>query len=438
MAQLEAPPTVEEAVRRIRAKNDVVRAFVCTRLEEAERRAEEVRRAPPASPLAGMPYSLKDLWDTAGITTTGCSHRYKDRVPSESAPIHAVMERAGAVLLGKTNASDLGLAMESDSYVGGTTANPHNLSRTAGGSSGGAAAAVADRMAAFDWGSDFGGSIRLPSAFCGVYGMRLSSEAWPVVGHFPQPPMSLRSMNGQGPITARLDVMRDVLRVAAPVLRTGHVRRFELRGAFLYEPEGRFAGQWPSFTDDVSGPLRAAAGEVRKDHGLPSIGDAAAIARAMYSSHFMDFLESDKSISFLGGLRSTLSSVVFGDRFGDRSFHPRTAEMLLVIALGSVTIHRNRQRAELEAARYREDVSSIFDRGFVMVMPATTHPAPRHGKVFTTLGIGAFNMPGNVADVTGLAVPYGRFTDGMPRALQIWGPAGSEETLIDIAERLVA
>lgn len=436
MSSLQPPPTVEEAIARIREKNDAVRAFVCTQLDEAQKRVEQIRKEPARSPLSGLPYSLKDLWDTAGIATTGCSHRYKDRVPEESAPIHRVLEDAGAVLLGKTNASDLGLAMESDSYVAGRTTNPHDATRTSGGSSGGAAAAVADRMAAFDWGSDFGGSIRMPSAFCGVYGMRLSSEAWPVVGHFPQAPMSLRFMNGQGPICARLDVMRDVLKIAAPSMRTGPTRRFELKGAYLYEADGRARGHWPAFTDDARAPLEKAVGEVRTDHGLPRISVAADIARSMYASHLMDFLESDESLTFFGSLLAVLSSIAVGARFGDRRFHPRTAEVLLLIALGRATIYRNKQKAVARAKAFKDDVHAVFDRGYVMVMPTTSFPAPEHGRTIRTPGIAAFAMPGNIADVTGLSVPFGKFANGMPRAIQIWGPPGSEETLISIAERL--
>lgn len=434
------PPTVEDAIARIRLRDKEVRAFVCTTLDAAQRRAEEVRKNPPKTALSGLPYSLKDLWDTAGLATTGCSHRYKDRVPTESAPIHRILEDAGAVLLGKTNASDLGLAMESNSYVGGLTSNPHNLARSAGGSSGGAAAAVADRMSAFDWGSDFGGSIRQPAAFNGVFGLRLSSSAWPVHGHFPQAPMSLRFMNGQGPITARLDIMRELLQLTAPTMRTGisdSARPFELRGAYLYEPVGRSIGQWPTFTSDVTAPLRAALGsDARTDHGLPPIRRAADIARAMYASHLMDFLESDSSITFFDGLGAILSSILLGGRFGDKRFHPRTAEMLLLIALGRATLFRDKNRAEKDAATYREDVQNIFDRGFIMVMPSTTFPAPLHGRVAWNWSMAAFAMPGNIADVTGMSLPFGRFADGMPRGLQLWGPPGSEQTLISLAERL--
>lgn len=438
MSPIAPPPTVEEAIARVRERNDAVRAFVWTQLEAAKQRVDALRKDPPRTAISGMPYGLKDLWDTEGIATTGCSHRYKDRVPAVSAPIYRVLEDAGAVLIGKTNASDVGLAMESDSYIGGRTTNPHDASRTAGGSSGGAAAAVADRMVAFDWGSDFGGSIRMPSAFCGVYGMRLSSEAWPVIGHFPDPPNSIRHMNGQGPITARLDVMRDLLRIAAPKLRTGNTRRFDLRGVYLYPPEGRAIGMWPTFAEDVTARLQKAAGEVRTDHGLVSVRRAADIARAVYSSHLMDFLESDQSLTFFDGLGAVLSSIVFGDRFGDKRFHPRTAEVLLIIALGRATIYRDKKKASAQAKQFKDDVAAVFDRGYLMAMPTTTFSAPAHGRTLRTWSLAAFAMPGNIADVTGLSIPFGRYPDGLPRGLQLWGPPGSEETLISVAERIAS
>jgi len=164
------PPTcaVEDAVERIRLRNPTLCAFVTTRLDQALERDAELARAEPRSPLHRVPYALKDLWDTAGIPTTGGSDRFIDRVPETSSPVFEVFEAAGAVLMGKTNLSDMSLPPEATSYVGGATKNPHDLERTAGGSSGGAACAVADGMVAFDWGSDFGGSIRMPAASSAV------------------------------------------------------------------------------------------------------------------------------------------------------------------------------------------------------------------------------------------------------------------------------
>src|ERR1700722_3890141 len=136
-------------------------------------------RASDSAPLFGVPYVLKDTWDTAGIITTGGSWRHRERVPYESGSIHRVLAEAGAVLLGKSNMPDLALSTESDNHLVGATSNPFDPTRTAGGSTGGGAAAVAMGMAAFDWGGDFGGSIRSPAACCGIVGIRMSSVAWP-------------------------------------------------------------------------------------------------------------------------------------------------------------------------------------------------------------------------------------------------------------------
>ena len=271
-----------------------LRAFVSTRLDWALAEHAALRREPPRSPLHGVPYSLKDTWDVAGEITTGGSYRYRDRASLHDSPVYRAFRDAGAVLLGKTYFSDLMLVPESASYVGGVGNNPHDLSRTCGGSSGGAAAAVADGLVAFDWGSDVGGSIRTPAAYCGALGMRLSSETWPMLGDFPKLPPSLGWMNGQGPITARTGRMRDVLRVAAPVLRTGPERSFRLRGAMLYEPDRRIEGQWPTLGRDVEPVVRAAIeDEVRRDHGLLGPLRAYRIALAMWASHFEDLLASD-------------------------------------------------------------------------------------------------------------------------------------------------
>src|SRR5688500_16936242 len=185
--------SVEECVARIRAKNDVLRAV----LEKVPAPADTRSGA-----LSGVPYLLKDTWDTRGIRTTGGSWRHRGRVPISSCRAHRAFEAAGAVLLGKSNLCDLAFSSESDNHLFGPVCNPHDLARTAGGSTGGGAAAVHDGMAAFDWGTDFGGSIRGPAAFCGVVGLRLSHRAWPVgFDHFPRIPPVLWHLCGMGPVT---------------------------------------------------------------------------------------------------------------------------------------------------------------------------------------------------------------------------------------------
>jgi Asp-tRNA(Asn)/Glu-tRNA(Gln) amidotransferase A subunit family amidase len=432
---LDAPLTVSNAVARIRAREPALRAFVSTRLDDALAEDAELGDKATRSELHRLPYGLKDVWDTNGIATTGGSYRYRARVPTESAPVHRALSEAGAVLVGKTNLSDLALAPESASYVGGRCANPHDCTRTAGGSSGGAAAAVADGMIAFDWGTDIGGSIRMPAGYCGVWGMRLSTETWPVVGHFPSPPESLHYMNGQGPLARDPGTLGAVLRTLAPRLRTGPARRFEPRAALLYPPPARSAGAWPSFAADVEPVLLAAIGEVRKDHGLIPLPQARNLASALWASHFDDLLACD-TLSLGEGTRAVLSSLIVGDRFGDRRFHPRTAEVLLLIALGRLTLFRNKARALRAAEAYRDDVASLWDRGFVVALPTCLYPAPRHGRSVFNWNLLTCSMPGNLADATGLAVPFGRFGNGMPRSLQLWGPPGSEHALLEIAQRI--
>jgi Asp-tRNA(Asn)/Glu-tRNA(Gln) amidotransferase A subunit family amidase len=92
--------------------------------------------------------------------------------------------------------------------------------------------------------------------------------------------------------------------------------------------------------------------------------------------------------------------------------------------------------ARRAAEAYRADVASLWDRGFVLALPTCLYPAPLHGRSFFNWNLLTCSMPGNVADATGLSLPFGRFRNGMPRALQLWGPPGSEQVLLEIAERI--
>ncbi|MBI2898005.1 MAG: hypothetical protein HYY06_30915 [Deltaproteobacteria bacterium] len=426
--------TVGAAVERIRERNRRIRAFVWTRLDEAIEDARRRAGQRPASPLHGVPYGLKDNWDTAGIPTTGGSHRFRDRVPEKSSPVHEVFEKAGAVLLGKTNLSDLGLTPEAASWVGGVTANPHDLSRTSGGSSGGAAAAVADGMAAFDWGNDIGGSIRLPAAYCGVLGMRLSSETWPLRGLFSGPPPSVAWMCGQGPIARTVPQMREVIRVAAPALRTGPSRPFQPRGVVVWSPDPESAGKWRAFRSEVTPALEAAFGETRHDHGLPDFRRARNVAIGIWGSHFEDFRGSDP-MSPLEGVTAVLSAL-FLRGLVDRRLHPHAAQIMAMVAIGRL-LFRDRRAARAKADRLRDQFAALWDHGYLVVAPVSTYPAPRHGRSFLNWSVTACTMPGNVADATAIAVPFGRFPDGLPRALQVMGPPGSEEHVLDAASRIL-
>jgi amidase len=423
------------AVGRIRESAEASGAYVTTCCDEALELADALATQEPRSALHGVPYGLKDEWDTVGIRTTAGSWRHRERIPETDHPVYEVFRDAGAVLVGKTNLSDMGLAPESTNYIAGPARNPFDRTRTAGGSSGGAALAVAEGMQGFDWGTDIGGSIRLPATYCGVLGMRLSDETWPIPYLFPGIPAELQWMCGQGPLTVTVAQMRDVLGVAAAKLRAKEPTPFEVKRVALYLPQNK--GRWPTFVDDVSSPLGTAAGaavDLISDE-LPRTGRVQAIYNATWASHHATLLDVDPTIGFGEGIRAVLRSVFFHGFFGDKRFHPTTAEILLLIHIGGHTIYRNRAKAIARAYEVRDAIRALWDKGTLLVMPVCAYPPPKLGR--TKPHHIESTVPGNIGDATGLAIPWGAFDGGLPRSLQLLGPPGSEDTLLDIAERLI-
>ncbi len=429
--------TVAEAVDRIRAVNPTVNAYVSTRLDDAMVEAFAGAVEAPRSSLHGVPFGLKDEWETLCLPTTGGSWRHRDRRSSRDGEVYRTFADAGAVLVGKSNLSDMGLAAEASNYLVGASRNPWDVSRTAGGSSGGAAAAVAAGMQSFDWGTDIGGSIRQPAAFCGVFGLRLSSETWPILASFPSVPATLGWMCGQGPLTRTTAQMRAVLAAAAGRLRIGAACGFHLTGAVVYAPPP--LGDWPTFEQDVRPHLEAAFdGGVRTDHGLPDGARMRSVYSAVWASHLEQLVEADPTLTLGTGLLATASALLFRGRLGDRRVHPDCAAILALIALGRVTLYRDGERALREAMAIRDLFSALWARGLIVVSPVSTGPAPvvgrgnrDHARVICWTG------PGNLADATGLSIPFGRFGH-LPRALQLMGPPGSEALLLDLADRLIA
>src|SRR2546423_1516765 len=141
-------------------------------LAAADRADAAKAKGEPLGPFHGVPYTVKDLLETEGLRTTFGSRLHVDNVPAADAPAVARMRAAGAVLLGKVNTPEFGLAAETYNEVSRRTSNPWNVDHTPGGSSGGSAAAVAAAMGSVSLGTDAGGSVRLPSAWCGVFGLK--------------------------------------------------------------------------------------------------------------------------------------------------------------------------------------------------------------------------------------------------------------------------
>jgi amidase len=192
--QISAPDLAAQTLDRIAARNCTVNAIISLRPRD-EILAEAAHL--PAGPLHGLPMAIKDLADTAGIVTTYGHPSFATHIPKTDAPMVARLRAAGALIIGKTNTPEFGLGSHSFNPVHGTTRNPYDLSRSAGGSSGGAGAALACRMVALADGSDMMGSLRNPAAWNNVYGLR---PGFGVVPNTPVGDMFLHPLSTDGPM----------------------------------------------------------------------------------------------------------------------------------------------------------------------------------------------------------------------------------------------
>ena len=178
---------VQAYLKRIDEVNPTLNAVVQLRADEAlaEARAadEALARGESKGQLHGIPMTIKDSLDTAGVITTGGTLGRKDFVPQRDATVVKRLKDEGAILMGKTNTPELTTSLETNNAVYGRTNNPYDLTRTSGGSSGGAAAIITTGGSPFDIGSDYGGSIRLPAHFCGIAGIKPTSGRVPRTGH---------------------------------------------------------------------------------------------------------------------------------------------------------------------------------------------------------------------------------------------------------------
>ncbi len=181
---IRATEVIESCLHTIEQTNAKLQAFITVCADQALAEAQQIdaarSRGEPLGPLAGIPFAAKDLTPTAGVRTTLGSLLYQDWVPTQDELCIARLKQAGGILIGKTNTPEFGLGAHCTNPLFGPTANPYDPTRSSGGSSGGAAVAVATGMCALAQGTDMGGSVRTPASFCGVVGLR------PAAGRIPR------------------------------------------------------------------------------------------------------------------------------------------------------------------------------------------------------------------------------------------------------------
>jgi amidase len=202
--QVSSVEVVKAHLDRIEALNPKLNAVVeltaQAALEQAAQADQALAKDGPKGPLHGVPMTIKDSFDTAGVVSTWGTPGRANTIPDQDATVVARLKAAGAILVGKTNTPEFTLSYETDNPIHGRTNNPYNLERTPGGSSGGAAAIVSAGGSPFDIGTDTGGSIRLPSHFCGVTGIKPTSGRVPRTGHAISPGGLLDALTQVGPI----------------------------------------------------------------------------------------------------------------------------------------------------------------------------------------------------------------------------------------------
>lgn len=218
--EISSVEVVQACLNRIEAVNPKLNAVVQLRgdeaLDEARLADEALARGERTGVLHGIPMTIKDSLDTAGVITTGGTLGRKSFMPERDATVVTRVKNAGAILLGKTNTPELTIAFETNNLIYGRTSNPYDLTRTPGGSSGGAAAIIASGGSPFDIGSDLGGSLRLPAHFCGIAGFKPTSGRVPRTGHIiPYAAGATDAYQAIGPLARSVDDLTLLLGIIA-------------------------------------------------------------------------------------------------------------------------------------------------------------------------------------------------------------------------------
>jgi aspartyl-tRNA(Asn)/glutamyl-tRNA(Gln) amidotransferase subunit A len=408
-----SPVEVVDALgARIEAVDPVVGAFTALRLDEARAEAvlaEATYKRGDAAPLAGVPIAVKDLFDTADLPTAYGSRHFQGHRPAVDAAAVRRVREAGAIVLGKTQLHEFAWGVTSVN-ANGSSHNPWALDRVPGGSSGGSAAALAAGLAPLALGTDTGGSIRIPAAFCGVVGLKPTYGLVSTEGVWPLGP----SLDHAGPMTrtpADAALLLEALSgepVAAPYGVTG------LRAAVLPELGPLDPG--------VRAGLDAATATLA-DLGLTLVGvDVPELA------HVYDTFA---GIQLPEGLLVHRRAGLYPE-FADE-YDPAIRDRLSLAE--SVGLDRY-----VDATREREALRGAFARLFagvdVAVGPASACAPPRATDDLTTLRerVMPYTVPANLAGLPACVVRAGFDDDGLPVAVQLLGPPGGEEVVLSVAQ----
>ncbi len=393
-----------------------------------------VMRDDPVGALHGVPLTVKGCIEVAGWPCPAGSLLRKDYVPKQDAPLVSRLKSAGAILLGNTNTPEFLMAYETDNRLTGKTSNPWNLAYSAGGSSGGEAAAIAAGCSAGGVGSDGGGSIRVPAHFCGICGLKPTPGRIPATGHFPPGAGAFSWIGVVGPMARSIADVRLLFEVMAgpdpgdalsPPVPLRAYREGELRGVRIGILE--------------SDALGVATPETR-----------ATVERAAKSLSAQGFdvepfrLEGlDRALDlwwfFFGPIIGNLISESIAGQ--EHQISPMLREYLSQAISGNSITLEHFMKACADRDLLRAEILRQMQDTPVLLSPVSSSPAFRHGQGNYSRGTGyrdtmRFSQWLNLTGFPGASVPIGLSSEGLPIGVQIVGRPFEDELVLAVAEAI--
>lgn len=442
---------LESYLERVDRLNPGLNAVVTLDAEGARRAANEAdtgrARGKPLGRLHGLPMTIKDSFETAGMRTTCGAPHLSEHVPSHDAVAVARLRAAGAVVFGKTNTPTMAADVQTFNPIFGVTNNPWDVSRSPGGSSGGAAAAVAAGLTGLELGSDIGGSIRTPAHYCGVYGHKSSYGIVPIRGHIPGPPGSLSGADIG--IAGPLARSADDLELALDVLAGPDEAEATAWSLSLPPPRRESLSDYrvAAWLDDPHCPVDDSVGELHQ----AAVDALAAAGCKVDDDARPDFTLAEADALYLALLHGAGSAGLADDAYADLVGRDQAGtSRASLYARNSTQRHRDWLRAHEGRLRMRAQWAELFRHYDVLLCPivptaALPHLGPGSGHRTVTVNgeerdywdqltwaglVGMAYLPSTVA-------PVGRTPEGLPVGVQVVGPFLEDRTCIDVA-RLMA
>jgi len=440
--ELSSSELIQMTFDRIDAINPKLNAVIALDRERARQAAADSDRhwkAGTARPLEGLPVTIKDSFDVEGMPATAGSPLYRDRTGGADAPAVARLRAAGAVIIGKTNVSEMLADLQSSNPLFGATSNPHDLTRSAGGSSGGSAAAVAAGLSALDLGSDLCGSIRWPAQSCGVFALKPGWGTVPMFGHVPPPPGS----------TAQTD-----LSTGGPFARSATDLRLAysvLSGRSLAPPPLDRPLRVAVWTEEALAPSDPEVLGAVNDAG-GRLEDAGAIVdhHARPAFYFAEAFEVFSLLAYRILARGLSPAALAAQAAIAARLSPGDLSHAALRARGAALDEHAFAELNARRDRLRKAWASFLAEWDVVLCPpaprAAIHHDPSPDIHARTVRLKGRDLPyfhltdwcclASVADLPSAVVPVASTHQGLPLGVQIISAAGREAMALTVAERL--